>query len=107
MTLLVRIVATVGLWFSDSEGTIHKLAADGSETVNRPIGGVIWGLCVTPDGDLWLTKVGPNDDQIIRLSPEGEQRDAIPASGADILVDPSGRVWFLNRLRGTVSRFAP
>lgn len=44
---------------------------------------------------------------LIRLAADGMQRDAIAGLGGDISLDPQGRVWFLDRLRGTMNRIAP
>lgn len=100
-----------GIWLSDSEGTIHRLAPDGTSLSRTPIGGTIWGLACTPQGELWLTRAGagPGNDQVITLSPKGIKKAEYSAgpNPAALTIDPAGRVWFLNALNGTVGRITP
>jgi streptogramin lyase len=106
------------LWALQSEeDTARRLDSGGLDTelsISLPAGSHPVRAVVGPDGNLWIAAFGDGFttatntlNQIIRLSPTGEQKSFILPAGRgpdDITLGPDGALWFTEYLSNSIGR---
>jgi virginiamycin B lyase len=102
------------LWFSGvrygnpGDGVIGSVALDGQvHEFVLPSEGLLEGIAVGPNGNLWFTQ--PETNQIGRISPNGDiERYALPVPGAQPTAIVQGldeSMWYSQRGSSSVGRF--
>ncbi len=100
------------VWAMQPEGPAAIRISD-QFRVPLPVGSAPGRAAVGPEGNLWIAGFGTgNDDsntlnQIIRLTPSGEQKSFVlpPGRGPDdITLGPDGALWFTEHLSNSIGR---